>query len=65
MKFQGPLPDRRSNLAACVEKYEGYLYIFGGVDLKVGKLNDIWKINLKTLKEGGMNTWERVQTIGE
>lgn len=51
VQVTGYLPERRSNMAGCVAD-DGYLYIYGGQDLKEGLLNSLWRINLAEAVEG-------------
>ena len=47
----GTLPERRSNMAGCVAD-DGYLYIFGGQDLKEGILSSLWRLHLDETLQG-------------
>ena len=52
-------PKRRSFHTSFL--YKDYLYIFGGKDISEGKLNDMWKVNLKEAKP----KWEEVKPTNE
>jgi len=51
---EGPVP--RSNHSAVV--YKDALYVFGGADEEGEKLNDFWKLDLRTYQ------WEQIQARG-
>lgn len=52
---------RRSNMASCISE-EGFLYIFGGQDLKEGPLGDLWRVNLEDAMNGNAN-WEDLTNV--
>jgi hypothetical protein len=54
----GSLPERRSNMAGCVAD-DGYLYIYGGQDLREGVLSSLWRIQLSEALKGDV-TWENI-----
>ncbi len=43
------MPDRRSYHSTFV--FENKLYIYGGLDIQNGSLNNLWELNLSTLNE--------------
>ena len=44
LKVSGKLPERRSYHVGAV--HGGFMYVFGGQDLKEGSVNTTWKINI-------------------
>lgn len=44
LKTKGKLPDKRSYHSAVVK--DGWLFVFGGQDIKEGLFNEMWKLNL-------------------
>ena len=40
--------------------YNGYLYIFGGIDINQGKLNDVYRIAMDSEEP----TWEEIKCSG-
>ena len=52
VQVEGALPERRSNMAGCVAE-DGFLYIYGGQDLKEGLLSSLWRIHLDSVLKGG------------
>jgi hypothetical protein len=49
LKVSGKLPERRSYHVGCI--HQGYMYVFGGQDLKEGSVNSTWKINIQSIVE--------------
>jgi hypothetical protein len=47
LKVSGKLPERRSYHVGAV--HDGYMYVFGGQDLKEGSVNTTWKINIESI----------------
>ena len=47
IKVPGKLPERRSYHTCCTN--EGFLYVFGGQDLKEGSLNTVWKLDIQSI----------------
>jgi hypothetical protein len=45
-------------MAGCIAN-DGYLYIYGGQDLKEGPLNNIWRANLDIAVRGNVQ-WENI-----
>ena len=60
--MNGKLPERRSYLASGI--YQEYLYVFGGQDLKEGAYNNLWRLNIKAVLDGGTSNWEQITTTG-
>lgn len=52
-------PKRRSFHTSFL--FQNFLYIFGGKDISEGKLNDLWKVNLKEQKP----QWEKITPTNE
>jgi hypothetical protein len=44
LKVSGKLPERRGYHIGCIHK--GFMYVFGGQDLKEGSVSTTWKINI-------------------
>ena len=64
--LKGKLPERRSNMGYFVDTYTHYLYIFGGHDLKEGRLNSLWRISMEDVKNNmGTAKWEQFTTKSE
>ena len=64
--LKGKLPERRSNMGYFVDSYTHNLYIFGGHDLKEGRLNSLWRISMEDVKTNmGNAKWERFTTKNE
>lgn len=79
LKAKGKLPDKRSYHSAVI--YDGNLYAYGGEDIKEGKYNDFWKLNLdefigceehdlddqeiEDVERDGKLQWRLVQTNGD
>ena len=61
IKMTGKLPERRSYQIS--EVFEGSLYIFGGQDLKEGTYNNLWRLPLNHIMEGGATSWEKVTNM--
>lgn len=67
VRLQGNLPERRTNHCSFI--VNDYLYIHGGRDIKVGSMNNMWRLSL-----GGLNelmeepehavSWEVVKQTG-
>lgn len=51
-------PKRRCKHSSFI--HQGYLYIFGGIDINQGKLNDIYRIALSSEEP----TWEEIKCKG-
>lgn len=49
LKVSGKLPERRGYHVGAV--HDGYMYVFGGQDLKEGSVNTTWKINIESIVE--------------
>jgi hypothetical protein len=47
LKVSGKLPERRGYHIGCV--HDGFMYVFGGQDLKEGSVNTTWKININQI----------------
>ena len=69
LKVSGKLPERRSYHVGAV--HNGYMYVFGGQDLKEGSVNSTWKIDVKSIVDqsnSGSNVvraeWEHVNCKG-
>jgi len=45
LKAKGKLPNKRSYHSAVV--YDGKLYIYGGEDIKEGRSDDLWSLDLE------------------
>ena len=43
-RFNGKCPERRANHSSFVS--DGMFYVFGGKDISVGHLNNLWAIDL-------------------
>ena len=64
--LKGKLPERRSNMGYFVDSYTHNLYIFGGHDLKEGRLNSLWRISMEDVKTNmGNAKWDRFTTKSE
>lgn len=77
LKAKGKLPNKRSYHSAVV--YDGKLYIYGGEDIKEGRSDDLWSLDLdafiefedKEVEESTIDdlsekfTWQRVKTHGD
>lgn len=57
VSINGQSPEPRSNQVSVV--YEDHLYVLGGSNEECERLNDLWKLNLKT------NVWTQVMGLGE
>lgn len=49
VRLQGNLPERRTNHCSFIVNDE--LYIHGGRDIKVGSMNNMWKLSLQGINE--------------
>ena len=53
-------PRRRCKHSSFI--HQNFLYIFGGIDINQGKLNDVYRVNLTS--EEPEPTWEEVKCKG-
>ncbi len=60
--MSGKLPERRSYSSAKV--FGEYVYIFGGQDLKEGSYNNLYRLPINHILEGGTGAWEYILTYG-
>lgn len=44
LKAKGKLPDKRSYHSTVI--YDGKMYVFGGEDIKDGRIGDLWALDL-------------------
>lgn len=70
-RLKSKMPERRGYHSSFT--YRGYLYVFGGKDIGLGHLDNLWRINLAELTEfrNGESEyevnpeWELVETSGQ
>lgn len=79
LKAKGKLPDKRSFHSAVI--YDGKLYVFGGEDIKEGRVDDLWCLDLdaffdkeeKELEDNELEDqseldkycWHKIETHGD
>ena len=70
LKVSGKLPERRSYHVGAV--HDGYMFVFGGQDLKEGSVNTTWKINIQSIVRQSSNgeanvsaEWEQLNVKGQ
>jgi hypothetical protein len=54
--MSGKLPERRSYSIAKV--FGDHVYIFGGQDLKEGSYNNLYRLPINHILDGGTGAWE-------
>ena len=70
LRLKGNAPERRSYHSSFV--YDNKLFIFGGLDIRVGSINTLWELNLSNMRDLDNDDgykletfgWKKVQTSG-
>jgi hypothetical protein len=62
LRLKGNAPERRSYHSSFV--YENRLFIFGGLDIREGSLNNLWELNLTNIRDLEVEEGYRQETCG-